>query len=262
MTIIDWYKDSQYIPCQITKLSEAEATYYLREAWKSIYNVYPKNSSLALLFAQWCLETSRGKSLRCWNYGNIKKTHGNSVTGVKDDGCCFTMFRLNEILKGKEEWFDPPHIQTHMRGFKTPLEGAIDYIKFLSQRKRYLKAWQEVINGRPREYAIELHLANYYTASVELYTKGIVRLTDEFNRKSAILLSWHPAQPIPPQEKHEEIFTEEERKEIMAGVTIGIDNSIHDYFKMPRYDLNDEHDYFKVVEKKSIWDSLKGIFIK
>jgi hypothetical protein len=252
----DWYKDPQYVPTVITHLSEAESVYYLREAWKIIYNVYPANSSIALLYAQWALESGLGVYQRNFNYGNIKKVHENVKLKIKDDGQLFTMFRLNEVLNGKLEWFDPPHIQTHMRCYKTAMDGAIDYIKFLSQRKRYIKAWQEVINGNAVNFVHQLRSAGYFTASEALYMKGVTHLTDQFNKKSTQLLSWYPTLPIPQTTPISDIFTEEERKEIMQGVIVGIDTNIHDYFTTPRLDIDDGDKYF-TVEKKSIWQSLK-----
>src|SRR3990172_5873638 len=192
---MDWYKDPQYVPCVITKLEEGEAVYALREAWKRIYGNYPTNKSLALLWSQWCLESGRGKFCRNYNFGNIKKRHSNATTKIEDDGSLFAMFEnVGEIINGKQVIFQPPHLQTHFRAYKTVTDGAEDYIKFISQKKQYQKAWLAVIAGDPERFGHELKISGYYTASEQLYTKGIIRLTEEFMRKADKLLSWKPSE--------------------------------------------------------------------
>jgi len=209
----DWYKDKQYVPKFTRKLSLAEAAYSLREAWRIVYGKYPADKSLALLWAQSALETGRWKIIRNNNFGNIKKRHPNPKYKIRDDGHDFTMFRCNEILWDKKlkksvlKWFDPPHTQTHFRSYLNPVEGAEDYIRFVSKRKRYRKAWAQVIAGNPEAYSHELKVAGYYTASEKKYTKGVVSLTNEFMRKRDKLLDFEPPpkpelnpEPDPPEE--------------------------------------------------------------
>lgn len=164
-------------------ISEGEATYSLRQAWFKLYNEYPSNNSLALLYAQWALETGFGKSCWNYNYGNIKRS-------ADEDYC---MFRCDEIINGKAVWFDPPSKVTWFRAYPNALAGAYDYIKFLSQRKRYEKAWQSVINGDPADFAHQLKIAGYYTASESIYLRGVVSLTNQFKNKANVLLSWKPS---------------------------------------------------------------------
>lgn len=169
---------------KVTPISEGEATHSLREAWKLLYGNYPSTDSLALLWSQWALETGRGKFIHCYNFGNIKRS--------KDDPTDWTMFRCSEILNGKEVFFDPPHPQTHFRAYPTAVDGALDYIKFLSQRKRYLKAWEQIKLGDAAAFSHELKVAGYYTASEARYTAMVVKLTLEFKNKVAKLLEWRP----------------------------------------------------------------------
>ena len=65
--------DPNFMDSKNTPLTESEATYYLKNAWKNIYGVYPSIDSLALLWAQSAGETGRWKYLRCNNWGNIKR---------------------------------------------------------------------------------------------------------------------------------------------------------------------------------------------
>lgn len=172
----------QLIEAKKTVLSEGEAVYALREAWKKLYGEYPSNDSLALLYAQTALETGRWRSIWCYNFGNIKRS------GDED----YCMFRCNEVINGKLEWFDPPHRQTWFRAYPSALDGAYDYICFLSQKKRYKSAWEAIKIGNPTLYSHNLKVAGYYTANETLYTKGVVSLTNEFKRKADKLLAWTP----------------------------------------------------------------------
>ncbi len=187
----------QLVEDVVKKISEGEATYALREAWKMLYGVYPSLDSLALLWSQYSLETARGASIHCANFGNIKKNYN------PDDGHDWCMFRCSEIINGKNTFYDPPHIQTHFRAYKSTADGAYDYIKFLSQKKRYVKAWEQIKLGNPAAFSHELAVAGYYTANEQMYTKGIVRLTEEFKNKSKTLLEWKP----PEEERRSQLPT-------------------------------------------------------
>ncbi len=197
--------NNKYIEPQKIVFSESQAAFALREAWKRIYGQYPSDNSLAILWSQVALETGRFKrQFMNYNYGNIKKKHagekrdskGNVIYHFNDDGHYWTMFGCSEVIKGKEVWFDPPAHETMFRAYKTAEDGAEDYIKLVSQKTRYKKAWQKIIEGDPAGYSHELKIAGYYTANEERYTKAVVSLTNEFLRRKKELLSWEP--PIEP----------------------------------------------------------------
>lgn len=210
MSSVEWSPDKAlYIEPVSVTFSENEAAYYLREAWKNIYGEYPQDKSLAILWSQTALETGRFKvQFMNYNYGNIKKRHaGNRVDKLgrvthryNDDGRFYTMFGCSEVINGKEIWFDPPAIETHFRAYKTAIEGAEDYIKLVSQRSRYVKAWQALLAGDPVQYVKELRAGGYFTASLDRYTKTVVSLTNEFLRRRDELLAWEErdTDPAPP----------------------------------------------------------------
>ena len=79
-----------------TILSIEEITYALKEGWFLNFNYYPTKEQLAVLWAQACLETGRGKFLRNYNFGNIKRT--------KDHMYC--QYECSEIINGKEYKLD------------------------------------------------------------------------------------------------------------------------------------------------------------
>src|SRR5690242_20203330 len=99
------------IEAKITTLSENEAVHILRESWFKLFNHYPSNDTLALLYAQSALETGRWKKIYNYNFGNIKRN------GDED----YCMFKCNEIINGKTIWFNPPHRQTWFRAYPSAI---------------------------------------------------------------------------------------------------------------------------------------------
>lgn len=213
----------KFIPAQKTNLSEAEGAYALAVAWKRIYGTDPSDKSLAVLWAKVCLETGRFSSMWNYNFGNIKRKQN-------DEENLFTMYECGEevslsqaqslVAKNPDQvkivktysWgngskrasivIQPGHPWSQFIAHHTVEDGAEFYLRFVSQKKRYLKAWQEVIKGDPRGYSHELKVAGYYTADEERYTAGVVRLFDEFLRRKEELMSWRPddhdTDPAPP----------------------------------------------------------------
>lgn len=193
---INWKRD-QYTPVFINSFSESDAATALNKAWKMLYGTFPEPTSLAILWAHSALETGRWKQIANNNFGNIKKTHYKKLSykTIEDDGHKWTMFATGENLvnpqtkKTEWHWFEPPHYQTHFRSYDTIIDGAVDYIKFVSGKERYKNAWKELLNGDPKKYSHELRLAGYYTASEEKYTAGVIRLFDEFISKIDTLIT-------------------------------------------------------------------------
>lgn len=163
----------------LTPLSEEAAALALKEGWRNVFDEIPTIEQLSLLWSQSALETGRWKFIHNNNFGNIKVIPGH----------VYSMFRCNEIINGKTQWFDPPHPQTAFCAYLTPEAGAEAYIRFLAQKKRYQPAWQEVINGNPQAFCHQLKVSGYYTASETLYTKGVVSLVNEFKRKFPNILT-------------------------------------------------------------------------
>ncbi len=142
------------------------------------------------------------------------------------------------------------------------VEGAEDYITFLSKRTRYAKAWTALLEGNAEKYSHELKIAGYYTADETLYTKGVVALTNEFHKKFGNLPLNETIKTPEPSKTIHQIFTDEELDVIKNSIIASGNIILDDYFASnPRYFDEDEHNYFK-VEKVSFWDSFKKIFKK
>ena len=180
--------DELFVDCVATPLSEGEATYCLNLAWIKLFGSAPSVNSLAILFAQSCLETGRWKLLRNNNWGNIKKFSNEH----------YTSYFCSEILNGHNVQFYPFNPQTFFASWDTALNGAIGYLKFVSQRTRYQKAWIKLQEGNVSGYVLELHNAGYFTADPASYLKTTTKLYNEFLSKKDILLSWQPPAPLTP----------------------------------------------------------------
>ena len=224
----NWYEHPQYLPNEVKYLEEAEAAYALREAWYRVYGSYPSDKSLAVLWAKSALETGRWKIIHDYNFGNIKWSLGNenhftmytcgeevSLTQakrlVREDPERVTIVRTYTWPNGSKRAsikIKDGHPWSQFRAYKTAEDGAEDYIRFVSQKKRYAKAWQKVIEGDPKGYSHELKVAGYYTASESSYTRGVVRLFEEFMKRKDELLNWKVEQPdtdpAPPPDTEDE----------------------------------------------------------
>lgn len=247
------WDQSKFLPDQTTKLSESDAVRALKEAFKNVYKSYPSNNTLAILYAQTALETGRFKTgFHCYNWGNIKSR--------PDDGFFWTMFRCSEVIKGINTFFDPPNDQCKFKAYRTAIEGAEDYISFLSKRIRYAKAWAQLLAGNPEQYSHELHVAGYYTADEGLYTKGVISLTNEFHKKydnlSGEIIHNDPPQTIP------QLFTDAELSIIKASIVESGNFILDDYFKSTTKSYDDDEISAAEPIKLGFWDGVKNIFTK
>lgn len=180
-----------YLDDVVTPLSASDVMWAFRVAFERLIGLTPSRDTLALLTAQSALETGRWKAIHCFNLGNIKAS--------SDYEGYYTMFRCNEVINGKVQWFDPPHAQTRFRAFRTLEDGAEDHLRFLSGRQRYQSAWQCLIAGDPEAFVRALKAAGYFTANEESYREAVTSLFREYSR----LLEREPQvvapPPLPPQ---------------------------------------------------------------
>ena len=250
--IADW-DQTKFLPPTCIPVPELQAVQVLQQAWAIVLKTPPKLTSLAVLYAQWCLEVGHdAKYCHAYNFGNIKS--------LPNDNRFWTAFRCSEVFGGKEQFFDPPSPICNFRAFKTPLEGAIDYLQFLSGRKNYAKAWAEVINGDPEAYSIELKNAHYYTADTLLYTKGVVSLYNQFIKKYSNVTDFQTH--INPPDAQPITLSPEEINHIQGLVALSMDQSIHEYFATARIDDDEDFDptdtsYYRTV---STWEKITNFF--
>lgn len=181
------------VPDHITPLESHDVIKAFRAAYRTIEGTDPSDYTLACLVGQSGLETGNWHAIHCYNFGNIKP--GSHWQGD------YTMFRCNELIDGELKWFDPPDPQTWFRAYETAAEGAYDYLAFLAlashpdRPNKYALAWLAAKSGNPTQFAHELHVAGYYTASERLYIKGE---DAEFLKYLGIIQGMGDTEPAPP----------------------------------------------------------------
>lgn len=139
------------------------------------HNFDPSEQSIAKLVAQFYLETGGGKY--CWNYNltNIKRNPKNGT---------FTMLnRVSEVINGHEVYFYPPHIQTCFAAYDDLTSGAYAWLNLLLISKRYTESRKMIFDDEktPAQFAWQLGLDGFYTASKTHYSKLLQKLYDNKN---------------------------------------------------------------------------------
>lgn len=208
------------IPDQITKLSAGDVIRAFERAAAAVLGYQLSHKSIALLVAQSALETGRWKSIHCFNFGNIKASE--EYEGF------YCLFRCNEIIKGKTLWFDPPHPQCRFRAYRTAEEGAYDYIRFLSQRPRYAKAWKQLLAGDSVTFVWELKAAGYFTADLAHYTKAVVSLANEYMRELAKMTP----PPLDAPDADHSTFTQEDLAQRVQEAQLAFDDGFAEIREM------------------------------
>ncbi len=176
----------------LTPYSHEEAIESLHDAYVHVIDEQPTPESLNLLVAQTALETGQWKSIHHHNWGNVKAS--SRYRGL------YTMFRCNENIDGKLVWFDPPHVQTRFRAYRSADEGAAEYVRFLAidttpnngRPNRYEAAWDALEMGDLESYTRALKAAGYYTAGVGIYLRAMSALASQFMPKVAEFLDAVP----------------------------------------------------------------------
>lgn len=173
--------DPLFKDCVHTALTEEELAFYLRQAWKEIYNIDVTKQQLCILWCHTSLETGRGKFIYNNNFGNIKRR----------DNQPYTSYKCNEILNGKTQWFEPYHPQTFFQSWGSAVEGAKAYLQFLN-KKRYQPALEALKEGNIPKYCAKLKAGGYFTADLNYYTNLMNKLSKSFDKRSEIFMTFVP----------------------------------------------------------------------
>lgn len=186
--------DAVFTEDVLTPLTFEEAARAMRAALKDAIRSSPSDPVLALALAKTALETGRWTSIHCSNWGNVKA--GPRYAGM------YTSFKCNEVLGGKVVWFAPEgqlsskdgilvgkrydvppgHPQTRFRAYANEFDGAYEYVEFVASG-RYVDAWKELLEGDAAGYVQALHRKGYFTADPAVYSKAVVSLQKEFEKR-------------------------------------------------------------------------------
>jgi hypothetical protein len=146
-----------------TPMDASAAQLHLHLAYRIVLNEAPELKTLALLLAQWALETGRGDNMWGYNFGGIKSKFGGVDLDTSES------FGLARQLSTQR-----------FRVYRSAAEGAKDYIQTLS--RSFPRAFEALHGGSAQEFVQALSEGGYFTGSPEEYARAISRLALEYER--------------------------------------------------------------------------------
>jgi hypothetical protein len=155
------------VPTVRTNFSVADFIKSACYGWFKIYNTKPLKKNIAVIYAQWGVETGLGSSCWAYNIGNIKAI---DVPGQTINYC--VLQGVWEIVNGKRAHLKPEDPGSWFRAFSTLEDGMTFYMNFL-RNQRYKTAWVAVEKGDPALFSHLLRQQGYYTAPEAGYTKAM-----------------------------------------------------------------------------------------
>jgi len=149
------------VKAQRTPLSGSEAAEAIESAWTDVMGEPPSRSTVAVLTAQWAHETGGGRSMLNYNFGGIK---GTGPSG------------LSASYGTKEGWgASEVHVTDTFRAYRTPEEGAKDYVALLA--RRFPKAVEAAKAGDPDAFVRGLKERGYFTGNETAYRNNVASLS-------------------------------------------------------------------------------------
>lgn len=138
-----------------------QAAASLKQAWSTTLGEPAPKQAVAVLTAQWAHETGRGRSMYNYNFGGIKGAGPSGLTVVQrtKEGC------------GETE----RTIKDGFRAYRTPDEGALDYVRLLA--RRYPAALDAARAGDPVAFVHQLKQGGYFTGNEAEYARSVVGLS-------------------------------------------------------------------------------------
>jgi flagellar protein FlgJ len=147
-------------------MSPQEATLYLSFAWEQVTGEPASLELISVLWAQWALETGRGRWMVDYNYAGLK--------GRAPDGGLAHWWTWEETEKG------PRRVRAKFRSYETAEEGARDYVELLWSR--YPKAIAAAQRGDAISFVLELDDGGFFTERPKHYVGSVASLAAEFRR--------------------------------------------------------------------------------
>jgi hypothetical protein len=145
----------------LTPMTVVEARTHLRRAYFSVIGLPPNEKALSRLMAQWALETARGKSMWCYNFGGLKATQRGLPLNTRES-------------HGVSE----RRVTQRFRSYRSAAEGAKDFVFTLSLE--FPKAFSALQRGSTRDFVRALVKEGYFTGNPAKYLRAISLLSREF----------------------------------------------------------------------------------
>ena len=160
------------VPKTNTPVSDAQMSQAIINVWQRLFGTAPSKEQVYMIMAQNSLETGPNRSsMHNYNVGNI--IAGNSGHDY---------FLGGDWMYADKAETQKKKIVQHFRAYGSLEEGVEDYLKLLSQSKRYASAWQHIIHPDIKAYSEALHDAGYYGEKAEKYTAGLQARFNAFNK--------------------------------------------------------------------------------
>ncbi|HEX3594693.1 MAG TPA: glucosaminidase domain-containing protein [Polyangiaceae bacterium] len=168
------------VKAQRTPLSGSQAADAIKSAWTDVMGEPPSKATLAVLTAQWSHETGGGRSMLNYNFGGIK---GTGPSG------------LSAAYGTKEGWgASEVHVTDTFRAYRTPEEGAKDYVALLA--RRFPKAVGAAKAGDPAAFVGALKERGYFTGNQAAYQHNVSLLSAQALEQGFDAVST-PGSPVP-----------------------------------------------------------------
>jgi len=203
------------VPKVNTPVSDAQMAQAIVNVWQRLFGATPSKEQVYMVMAQNAVETGANRSgMHNYNVGNIIAGNTNHDYFLGGDW----MYADKAETQKKK-------IVQHFRAYNSLEEGVEDYLKLLSQSKRYAAAWDHIKNPDVRAYSKALHDAGYYGAKEEVYTAGLMGQFNRYNKGnsySAATSGQGTSTPMPSQQAP----TQE------PGFLASLENTIQKYLHM------------------------------
>jgi len=148
-------------------MSPEDATRELASAWKRVTGEEATKQILSVLWAQWALETGRGRWMVDYNYAGLKGRAPDGGTGF--------------WWTWEESKENPRRVRAQFRSYETAEHGALDYVSMLWVR--YPKAITAARRGDAISFVLELDDGGFFTERPKHYVRSVASLALEFRRQ-------------------------------------------------------------------------------
>ena len=147
-----------------TPLSPRDAAAELAGAWQDVLGEPAPAGGVAVLWAQWALETGRGASMVGHNFGGLK--------GHAPDGGSTVQWTHEGHGVGRRR------IRDRFRAYDSARAGARDYVRTLAQR--YPDALAQARQGNAAGFVDALARRHYFTADPAVYRHAVQGLAHQY----------------------------------------------------------------------------------
>lgn len=149
-----------------TPMEPGDAARHLAMAWEEVVGGRASAKIVSVLWAQWALETGRGRWMVDHNFAGLK--------GRAPGGGSAMWWTWEETDDG------PKRIRGRFRAYSTPGEGARDYVEML--QRRYPECIEAARRGDTPTFILTLERRGYFTEKPDAYGRAVGSLAREFMR--------------------------------------------------------------------------------